>query len=487
MPEQALINLEHVSFTRNDRPILQDITWQVLPGQHWAITGPNGSGKTLLMQVAQGRLPCSGGRVACAVPGQVAQVSFELQFQVVAREQDQEAARQFSGRDQITSVRQFLGELPPDDLLDTLRIRYLLDASLLALSNGEMRKLLIARALQGKPRILVLDEPFDGLDVDARRQLSETIGHLIASGTQVLLVTHHVDEIPAGITHLVHLENGQVIFAGERKKINTKEAKDGENRSSTVVPFVPVVFKRPANSDREPAIVMKDVTVAYGPRVILDRLNWSVSPGEHWAIAGPNGAGKSTLLRLISADHLQAYANEIYLFGRRRGTGETIWEIKQRMGVLSPEFQIGYREAITVRDAVLSGLFDSVGLYRRTTPEQERQADGLLAFLGLDGLSAENFVQLSYGEKRMALLARALVKSPELLLLDEPCQGLDPGNTRRLIDAVDAIARETGTQILYVSHRRDEFPKCITHLLEFVPVGVDEDGHPRYRTETYSL
>lgn len=206
--------------------------------------------------------------------------------------------------------------------------------------------------------------------------------------------------------------------------------------------------------------------IAYGEREIIAGLDWVVRRGEHWAIVGPNGAGKTTLLRLISADHLQAYANDITLFGRKRGSGESIWEIKQRMGVLSPELQFHYREGLTVGQVVLSGFFDSVGLYRQATAAQQDQTAAWLDLLALDG--DVEYGSLSYGQKRVVLLARALVKSPELLLLDEPCQGLDPANSRRLIELVSRAAEERGTQILYVTHRREELPRCITHLLEFL-------------------
>jgi len=172
------------------------------------------------------------------------------------------------------------------------------------------------------------------------------------------------------------------------------------------------------------------------------------------------------LLRLISADHLQAYANEIYLWGRRRGSGESIWEIKQKIGFLSPEFQIDYREDLLAAEVVLSGFFDSVGLYHLATAEQKAQAGQWIRCLGLDDLAGQHFVRLAYGHRRLILLARALVKSPVLLLLDEPCQGLDPENSRRLIDTVSDVFEQTGTQMLYVSHRKHELPACITHVLE---------------------
>jgi molybdate transport system ATP-binding protein len=245
--------------------------------------------------------------------------------------------------------------------------------------------------------------------------------------------------------------------------------------------------RQAANGEPLPTVVMKDVTVSYRDKVVLDRLNWVVNRNEHWAIVGPNGAGKTTLLRLISADHLQAYANEIYLFGRRRGSGESIWDIKQKIGLLSPEFQNGYTENLRSGDVVLSGFFDSIGLYHQADATQKARAEAWARFLRIESLADEAFDRLSYGQQRLILLARALVKSPQMLLLDEPCQGLDAENCRRLVQTVSSVAAETGTQILYVTHRRHELPVCITHILELKPSPTDRAQRAHYVAEIHSV
>ena len=210
---------------------------------------------------------------------------------------------------------------------------------------------------------------------------------------------------------------------------------------------------------------MVHVTVGYGDRCILKDLNWTVRTGEHWGLLGPNGSGKTTLLSLISGDHLQAYANEIRLFGHRRGSGESIWDIKSRIGLVSSEFQCRFNRPFTVQDVVQSGFFDSVGLYRYVGKEQAHDAALWMAFFGIQNKADTIFNRLSYGEKRLVLLARAMVKNPELLILDEPCQGLDPANRRVIIELVDTIGRETSTQILYVTHHEYELPTCLTRFL----------------------
>jgi molybdate transport system ATP-binding protein len=471
-----MIRLDHVGVSRNGKALLQAIQWEIYPGQNWAVVGPNGAGKTVLMQVLQGLWPCFPGRVVYGDglgPDRNAQESFEQQQQIVAQEDSQAYSREFSGRDGGTTVRQFLERAPSTgtaqaaaDLSRAMTIEPLLDSALITLSNGEMRKVLIARALRRSPRLLILDEPYDGLDAASQQGLTDLLYRLPPLGTQLVLVTHRLEEISDVVTHLLCLQGGRVVLKGERQTVLASY--------SLPRPHVPPAAKPEATAERQPdeavpSVAMKDVTVRYGGRVVLDKLNWVVLPHEHWAIVGPNGAGKTTLLRLISADHLQAYANEIYLFGRRRGSGESIWDIKQQIGVLSPELQIAYRLSVTAGQVVLSGFFDSVGLYHQASPAQRAQASEWIGRLKLGSLVGEPFDQLSYGQQRLVLLARALVKSPRMLLLDEPCQGLDPENCQHLIDTVSAVAAGTPTQILYVTHRRYELPDCITHVLELKP------------------
>lgn len=462
MDNPPLVELRNVSVRRGSEALLAGIDWVIQPGSQWVVTGPNGSGKTLLMQVLLGKVQAARpGEVHFAnvqLAAQMAQVSFEQAQRILAREQELDLARNFSGsEDEGTTVSQFLGAADCD-LPERFGLQALMGSPLSALSNGEMRKVLLAQALAVQPRLLILDEPFDGLDSAARATLAELIKQAAEAGTQIILVTHHADEIAAPFTHLLRLEAGRVAFCGERSEASAGEAEEAAERPS-------VGRAARSSEDASPVVEMRGVRIAYGEREIIAGLDWTVRRGEHWAIVGPNGAGKTTLLRLISADHLQAYANDITLFGRKRGSGESIWEIKQRMGVLSPELQFHYREGLSVGQVVLSGFFDSVGLYRRATLVQQDQAAAWLDLLALDG--AAEYGGLSYGQKRVVLLARALVKSPDLLLLDEPCQGLDPANSRRLIELVSRAAEERGTQILYVTHRRKELPRCITHLLEF--------------------
>jgi molybdate transport system ATP-binding protein len=210
----------------------------------------------------------------------------------------------------------------------------------------------------------------------------------------------------------------------------------------------------------EVLIEMKDTTVQYHGHVVIDHLNWVMRRGENWAILGPNGSGKSTILKLILGDNLQGYANQVILFGRQKGTGETVWEIKKRIGAVSSELQIQYRKKMSAYDAIASGFYDSIGLYQYPTLEQKKIVDQWVQLLCIEDIARQSFHHLSYGQKRMILLARAMVKSPVLLIVDEPCHGLDIPNRKRILDLLERIGH-TKTHLLYVTnHKRRGFELC---------------------------
>jgi molybdate transport system ATP-binding protein len=287
----------------------------------------------------------------------------------------------------------------------------------------------------------------------------------------VILVTHRQREILSNISHVLAIREGRVIFQGRRTEVLTpsqlEKLYQHKFAASLAVPAADDSPKPVGAAASETLIAMKDVTVKYGPTTALDHLNWTMRAGQNWVVLGPNGCGKTTLLNLITADNLQAYANEIYLFGKRRGSGESIWDIKTRIGMMSPEFQIRYRKPIAAFDVVLSGFFDSVGLFRNASAAQRQTAEQWMTVLGVADKSEKIFSRLSYGEQRMVLLARAMVKVPQILILDEPYQGLDRTNRQRILDAIDVIGRHSGTQIIYVTHYLDEIPACMSHILQF--------------------
>jgi molybdate transport system ATP-binding protein len=340
----------------------------------------------------------------------------------------------------------------------------MLDKHLVLLSSGELRRFQLVKALLSQPRVLILDNPFIGLDASTRTLLRELLERMIrAISLQVILVLSRVDEIPPFITHVVPVEG---LVCGNKIERNAFlcEAKNAEDMKKDVTENLHHLDSM-NDCCQEEVIRLNKVTIRYGERTILKDLDWVVHRGEKWALTGDNGSGKSTLLSLVCADNPQSYACDIAMFGRKRGTGESIWEIKKRIGYVSPEIHRAYLKNIPAIDIVASGLHDSVGLYVRPKPEQRSVCEEWLDVFGIKELKDRSFLQLSSGEQRLVLLARAFVKDPDLLILDEPLHGLDTRNRSLVMDVIRLFANREGKTLIMVSHYQEEFPECMTHSL----------------------
>lgn len=473
-----LITMEGVTLRKGHSMLLPDTFWEIRTGQNWAILGANGSGKSVLARAVKGDVPYVRGKLIRHAPEaageNIGYLSFELQEEILMREERLEEARFFSGnKGHALTAGETLGldiedKAATDRLDDIMEVRPLLGRSLRALSNGEIRKLLITRALLRSPKLLILDEPFAGLDVASRKSLAEAITELMARGTQIVLITQRLEEVIPGISHVALIRDGRVAHAGRREEVMTPEAMKPFSKTATSLPALPRPIPAAMPPEAPPAdilVEMKSIHVAYGEITVLDNLTWTVRRGEKWAVVGPNGSGKSTLLSLITGENLQVYANDVSLFGKKRGQGHSIWDVRRRLGLVSPELQLQYRHSVSVREVVLSGIFDSIGLYRKASAEQTALADEWLACIGMADRAQRPFNHLSYGEKRLALVARAMVKSPELLILDEPCQGLDRSNREMVLALMEGIGEMASTGMIYVTHHETEMIPCIQHVL----------------------
>jgi molybdate transport system ATP-binding protein len=473
----AAIVLDRVTALISEQACLKEVSLTIGPGEHWAIVGANGSGKTAL-----GRLLCNGleiltGTVTSTVPA--AFVAFETVDEILAIERYHDDSDFLDRIDHGTLVRDFLLAGRPGsgprlaEMARRLAFADLLDRGIRYLSTGEMRKVVICRALLQEPELLVLDEPFDGLDRASCAVLRELITDCAQQGIRIVLLLNRFDEILPLITHIAYVRACSIGIAGPKNELLGSEALRRLHAFHYTLPArLPErdrVRVAPPQETVEPLVEMKDVVVRYGGKTVLNRLNWTVRSGQHWKISGPNGSGKSTLLSLVSGDHPQAYANDIRLFGRQRGTGESIWDIKQRLGLVSTSFQQNYRVGVTAGMTVISGFFDSIGVYGRYTHRQQEIALQWLAILHMEHLRDAPLQSLSYGEQRMILLARAMVKQPRLLVLDEPCQGLDEINREMVLKLVDHLGAAGRTQLLYVTHHPEDRLPCITNCLELVP------------------
>lgn len=516
---KPLITVDHITVRLGRRLILPNSSWQIKSEEHWAVLGPNGSGKSTLVRALWGGAPLRSGRIVYhfadeenhnqLVPQRdaIGYVSFETHQRLMEHEALQEDLREYAGKKkEVTTVQDVIFSgfsanraVTPTvenrlfEVADLLGIRSLLQRGFTSLSTGEMRKTLIARALIKSPQLLILDEPFDGLDETSRASLSESINHLMTGSMQVILVAHRLEEVPPNITHVLFIKDGRLFMQGPKdeilnsgnisklygcrlllKKSNGRYLVSfGMEKSETMDA---VWVNREVLQDvPEILIEMKDITVTHDDHVVLDHLNWSVRRGENWAILGPNGSGKSTILKLILGDHLQGYANQMILFGKRKGSGETLWEIKKHIGVISSELQVQYRKKMGAHDVIASGFYDSIGLYQYPTSEQKVIVERWIELLGIGDIAKEVYHELSYGQKRMVLLARAMVKSPVLLIVDEPCHGLDIPNRRRILNIIETIGK-TPTHLLYVTNHKEEILDCMTHVLRLMKGKVLSQG-----------
>ena len=409
-------------------------------GEQVALVGDNASGKSRLASVFAGRNAAKYITFRDSY-GSYGDRNFFMQqrWNLFTLEGDPPSVGEALHQDAAESKDPEAALRRVEELTALFSMEPLLDKPLVTLSSGELRKYQLTRALLGGPEILVVDNPYIGLDPRTRGLLTELLTALSGSMTLVLVLSRPA-EIPPFVTHVIPVEDGK---AGEK-----------EPREAYLDRVLP------------PAVIrLRNVTIRFGERVILNSLNWTVREGEHWALTGANGSGKSTLLSLINADNPQAYAHDIELFGRPRGTGETIWDIKSKIGFVSPELHRAFRQDATALNIVTSGHFDTEGLFRKPSEEQREIARHWMEEFGIGDLAERPFLRLSSGEQRLCLVARAFVKDPPLYILDEPLQGLDEPQRRHVKTLLDRYCGAPGKTLVMVTHYPEEYPGCIDHSL----------------------
>ncbi len=462
-PISPLITLDAVTAVRAGGEIaVRDLTWTVSEGETWAIVGPVGAGKTSLAEVLVGRHRVTAGNIAWPLldrvgrgwpAGAIRLVSFREQSHLFSPAQHyyQQRFNFVEPQDDLT-LEQYLrfgGAGDVGTVSRDLGLTNLLPLSFIALSTGQMRRARIGRALLMQPEMLILDDPFLGLDAARCREVAALLGNLVRTGTRLVLVTRP-DAVPEWVTHVLTLGNVGWVERAERARPTTPTTGGPRSLRSLNPPY----------STAEPIIELRNVTVAYGARPVLNDVSWTVRSGERWAVVGPNGSGKTTLLSLLCGDHPQAYANDVRLFGRRRGSGESIWDVKRDIGLVSSELHLYYAESLTAAQAAATGFHDVLA-YRRPTAGQTAAVRHLFAQFGILPLAHRRFDRLSTGEQRLVLLVRALVKRPPLLILDEPFQGMDRPTMERARDWLDDNLRPDQT-LLMVTHDPDEIPRSVT-------------------------
>lgn len=448
-------------------------------GEQMAVVGSNGGGKSLLIDIVTGKWPLLQDEVrydfASVEPTLVYDQIKYITFRDSYGDADNHLYYQQRWNSQDAETTPWVYECLPSvsdeswkcTLYELFGIASMLDKRIISLSSGELRKFQLVKTLSGRPKVLIMDNPFIGLDSDTRRLLMELLKQLVeTTSLQTILVLSKTDDIPDFVTRIVRVEN----------RICGRKMTTLEYHASSSLPLVKVLPEEKLQAitnlpskeschQSEEVVMLNGVSIRYGERLILNDLHWTVLRGEKWALSGSNGSGKSTLLSLICADNPQSYACDISLFGRKRGSGESIWEIKKHIGYVSPEMHRAYCKSYPAIEIVASGLYDTVGLYKRPHPEQMQVCEWWMDIFGIKHLKDRNFLQLSSGEQRMVLLARAFVKDPDLLILDEPLHGLDMKNRQWVKEVIEAFCQREGKTLIMVTHYPDELPLCITHSL----------------------
>jgi molybdate transport system ATP-binding protein len=444
--DNCLAKISNVSVSLGAKPVVSAISFQILPGSKTAIVGPMGSGKTSLAKALAGRLFRTGEVFFSSrnldKRAYVMLVEQQHQFKNRSNLSEFYLQQRFNSSDceDAYTVEEELAGLELGDWVSIFELEGLLKRPLIQLSNGENKRLQIVKSLAYQPDWLILDNPYVGLDVKGREILTKGLLSLDSKGIQFILVSSPGD-VPDFINQVIELTSAQDALSKPAPLLRSLD------------PF-------------ETAVKMEKVQIKYGSKTILSDFSWKVKRGERWAIKGPNGAGKSTLISLITADNPQAYSQDITLFDRKRGTGESIWDIKRKIGYLSPELHLYFKEGGSCFSVVASGLFDTLGLFKRLSEEQTAQVNHWMQVMGIAHLKERSFLRISGGEQRMVLITRALVKNPELLILDEPCQGLDRVQTEHLKSVLDYLAENSEMTLLYVSHYDRDIPSCLNQLLE---------------------
>ena len=464
----------------------EPVNLEINKGEQIAIVGDNAAGKSRLVEILTGHYPLLLNEVHYDFPPGASRLVSENLKYVAFRdsygEQDgtyyyQKRWNQHDIEDDMPTVKDSL-PLPLQRRGEWMRLfspllEELGDTRIISLSSGELRKFQMAKALASNPRVLILDNPFIGLDAATRKDFRNLLENLTReTDILIILVLSKRDDIPDFITHVLPVEGLRLLpkmSLGEYRKQYAALPKpvlsEEKRRWIADLPARDLSEKDFYPAKGGEILRFRDVSIKYGEHTILAPLNWTVHEGERWALGGPNGSGKSTLLSLVCADNPQAYACNIELFGHRRGSGESIWEIKRHIGYVSPEMHRAYLKDIPAIDVVASGTSDSVGLYVRPRPEQRELCIGWMRIFGVEGLADKSFLQLSSGEQRLCLLARAFVKDPELLILDEPLHGLDDRNRCLVRQIVKQFCQRPHKTLVFVTHYEEELPDCITHRL----------------------
>ncbi|WP_022933136.1 ATP-binding cassette domain-containing protein [Treponema bryantii] len=548
---KSLITLQNCRIENNREVLVPDLSWKMNEGEVWLVIGPNGGGKADFLNALAGGAggeritPNADGLFSDIFSDSTELVSLERAARLIQEERENDESDYLEGGvDHGRTGRIFIAqalsggstdvkkgmshsELPAaarqlegDPAIKLCGIEKILDRGLKYMSTGEIRRTLLARALVSGKKLLILSDPFAGLDIQSRTILLDFFDSIAkrSGGKQsgsaqphIILGLERWHEVPDAVTHVLEFSDKKVSFCGPRSEYEkliserAAAAKAGEEKEKSDfkegfkeltqaggfdTPASQALnhqtesrwLSRPEAVSKPPLedilVEMHDVNVGWDGHQVLSHLNWSLRRGQHWLVRGPNGSGKTTFLELITGDNMQVFANDVRIFGNRRGSGETIWDIKKRLGIVSYRLHVEYRMlgGTSLLAVIISGFRDSIGLYDQPTDSEIDAAKKWLALGGFAGRESENFGNLSYGEQRAILILRSAVKTPEILILDEPCHGLDEQYRAKILQLMELIGNGGTTTMLHVTHDPSEVLPCEKHILELHP-----NEEPMYR------
>ncbi len=511
-----LIEISNCKICKKGTTIFSNFSWSFKQNEVWLIVGSNSGAKNIFIKTLEESsvkklanpnyefVPVENGIFSNTFCDSLEIVSLEKAASLIEQERINDEGEFIEGGIDIgRTARVFISEVLTEDKSTALElakkletypevklcgIEKILDRGLKYLSTGEIRRTLLCRALLSKKKLILLSDPFAGLDVESRKLLLEFFDKIASKQgngfPHIILSMERYTEIPFAITNVLEFAKDKISFCGtkndyekilqERKNQQQKEKEQKRNEFLSSLKTVQSEYSEIKFFDfpqYETLVKMNDVTVRWGDNTVLDKFSWQLKPLEHTLIRGPNGSGKTTLLELITGDNMQVFSNDVSIFGRRRGTGETIWELKEKMGIVSYRLHLEYRMlgGIDIEAVILSGFHDSIGLYQQRSQVEQFLAKKWLALAGFTGREKENFQNLSYGEQRAILILRAAVKCPPLLILDEPCHGLDEENRQIVLDLLEIIASTGTTTLLHVTHEVDEVLPCEKNIIQLLP------------------
>jgi molybdate transport system ATP-binding protein len=474
--KQPIVQIQNLNLDYHRKMVLKDLNWTILKGEQRVLSGTSGSGKTTLAKAIAGLLDFSGSidinfSIDSNLSSKVLFVESWYQFKNVEgvanfyyqqRYTSQQAKETLTVKAELAHYgkEHNLAFADVEPILNALGFASLQQSQLIELSSGEHKKLQLVKALWLKPQLLIIDQPYVGLDANSRQHLNILLNQACADGVQLIFISNE-KELPECINRFAEIKDGKLI------ELNTQRNSSALPKQS--IGEIPDFLKSSPIYKSQQITKMVDINISYGEKKILKNINWEVKAGERWLLQGPNGSGKSTLLSLINGDHPQSYANELYLFGNLRGSGESIWDIKQHIGLISPEFHWYFDASSTVWQSIASGFYDSVGLFKTLPHSKNEQVNQLINYFGLTENKNQLLSSLPLGKQRLVLLARTIIKNPELLILDEPCQGLDNQQTQYFNQLIDELCTN-GMTLIYVGHYESQLPASLEKRI------VLEDG-----------